>query len=134
MAKLKHLSIGVGEPKRAAQALAELTRGKVDEFHPVTGGYVCLWPDWSGEFIEFYPKQVRLVPTGQGAEFKSVRETFEYYATHINLETALTSDEVKKTAARFGYKYHFRPANGGPLHEVWIENALLVELVTQDLK
>ena len=131
---IKHLSIGVNDPKHAAEAVAELTKGNVQSFHPVKGAYVCLWPDWSGQFVEFYPKKVRLVPTAEGAEFQTVENSSEFSATHINLDTDLTGEEIKAIAGGYGYKYYFRPSDGGPLHEVWIENALLIELVTKDLR
>lgn len=131
---IKHLSLGVVDPKRAADALAELTHGNVRPFHPVKGAFVCLWPDWNGQFIEFYPKNIRLVPTSQGADFKSFENDPEFSSTHVNLETDLTGDTVKAIAARYNYEYYFRPKDGGPLHEIWIENTLLVELVTKDLR
>jgi len=133
-AVLKHISLGVKDPQRAADALAELTKANVRPFHPVNGAYVCLWPDWSGQFVEFYPKQVRLVPTAEGADFQSVGDSTEFSSTHINLDTDLTGDEVKAIADRYCFKHLFRPSDGGPLHEVWIENALLIELVTKDLR
>lgn len=131
---LRHLSIGVNDPKRAAEAVAQLTKGNVQSFHPVKGAYVCLWPDWSGQFVEFYPKEVQLVPTAEGAEFRSVHNIPEFSSTHINLDTDLTGNEVKSIAARYEYKHYFRPSDGGPLHEVWIENSILIELVTRDLR
>jgi len=51
---IKHLSIGVNEPNRAAEAMSELTRGNVRPFSPVKGAYVCLWPDWNGQFDVLY--------------------------------------------------------------------------------
>jgi hypothetical protein len=131
---IKHLSLGVKDPKRAADAVAELSKGNVESFHPVKGAYVCLWPDWRGQFVEFYPKEIQLLPTAEGAEFQSVRNTSEFSSTHINLETDLTGDEVETIAGRYGYHHFFRPGDGGPRHEVWIENTLLIELVTKDLR
>lgn len=133
-AVLRHLSIGVDNPKRAADAVAELTNGNVQSFHPVKGAYVCLWPDWSGQFVEFYPNGVQLVPTAEGSEFQNAKNAPEFSSTHINLDTDLIGDEVKVIAARYGYKHHFRPSDGGPLHEVWIDNSILFELVTKDLR
>lgn len=131
---IKHLSIGVKDPKRAANALAELTKGNVDSFHPVKGAFVCLWPDWDGQFVEFYSSDVHLVPTDEGADFRSIKAISHFSSTHINIETALTGAEVKVIADRYGYKHFFRPIHGGPLHEVWIDNELLIELVTKDLR
>lgn len=131
---IKHLSIAVIDPKRAAETLAELTQGNVRPFPPVQGAYACLWPDWNGQFIEFYPLGVRLVPTNEGADFQRLEHSSEFSSTHINLDTDLSGEEVKTIADRYGYKYFFRPADGGPLHEIWIENTLLIELVTRDLR
>jgi len=133
-APLKHLSVGVKDPKQAADALAELTGGNVRPFRPVKGAYVCLWPDWSGQFIEFYPSGTVLVPTDDGADFRKTTNRSEFRSIHINLDTELTGNEVKTIAGRYGFRHVFRPSDGGPLHEVWIENALLIELVTKDLQ
>ena len=133
-ATLRHISIGVKDPKHAATVLAELTLGKVQPFSPVKGGYVCLWPDWDGQFIEFYPEGTMVIPTDEGADFEIGKDLSEFSPVHMNLDTDLTGEEVKAIAARYGYKYHFRPRDGGPLHEVWIENSLLIELVTKDLR
>ena len=130
---LRHLSIGVNDLKRVAEAVAQLTKGNVQSFLPVKVAYVCLWPDWSGQFVEFYPKGVQLVPTAEGAEFHWIHNIPECSSTHINLNTELTGEEVKSIATRYGYKHYFRTSGGGPFYEVWIENSILVELVTKDL-
>ena len=125
---LRHLSIGVNDPKRAVEAVAALTRGNVQSFHPVKGAYVCLWPDWDGQFVEFYPETVQLVLTDEGADFQPGENTSKFSSTHLNLETDLTGEEVKNIAARFGYKHHFQlqqlelqlPAGrGSPPHSAW---------------
>ena len=135
MTKIKHLSVGVIDPKRAAECLANLSEGTIEPFHPVEEAYVCLWGGWEGEFVEFYPKQVHLRPTSQGAEFdETLAKVPDYAATHINLDVDLTGDEVIAIAKEYEFQHHFRPSHGGPLHEVWIENELLVELVTKDLR
>ena len=77
-ATLKHISIGVKDPKHAVTVLAELTMGKVLPFSPVKGGYACLWPDWEGQFIEFYPKGTVVVPTDEGADFETGKEAAEF--------------------------------------------------------
>ncbi len=132
--QIRHLSIGVNDPKQAAEAVAELTRGKVSPFHPVKNGYVCLWSGWAGQFIEFYPKDIRLVLTNEGADFQRSPITDAFHSTHLNLTTDLTGDEVKNIAKKYSYHHYFRPSNGGPLHEVWIDDQFLLELVTKELQ
>lgn len=131
--KLKHVSIGVDDPKKAAEAVAELTEGKASPFHPVENGWVCLWNGWDGEFIEFYPSGTHLVLTEHGAEFQGFKEERKTCATHINLSVACTGKDVQEIAKRYGYTSYFRPSDGGPLWEVWLDNSVLIELVTSDL-
>lgn len=131
--RISHLSVGVSNPKRAAEALAELTHGELRPFTPVPGAFACLWGGWEGQFVEIYPKNVQVIPTDEGADFTEDKEASKFGSVHINLRVDLTGDQVKTLAKKYGYTYHFRPYGGGPLHEVWLENELMVELVTKDL-
>ena len=127
------MSMGVTDPKKVAEALAAMTEGTVDTFHPVEGAYVCLWGGWEGQFIELYPKDTVLTLTPGGAEFETRAKAAGPGSTHINLEVSATGEEIIQLAKRYGLKHHFRPDHGGPLHEIWFGEELMVELVTSDL-
>lgn len=135
IAKLKHLSCAVANPRRAADALAKLTQGQVEPFHPLPGAFVCLWGGWENQFVELYPKGKGIVPGDgdDGGDFADV-DSFTRGSVHLNLDTEVSAEEIKKIAAEFGYRYCYRPKSGGPLHEVWLENELLVELVSPELR
>jgi hypothetical protein len=130
--QLRHLSVGVRDPKGCAEKLAALTGGKTAPFHPVDGGYVCLWGGWEGQFVEFYPKGTELYATDEGGEFRAGSASGGN-SVHLNLTVEATTAEIVERAKRQGSRYVFRAGSGGPLHEVWIEEDFLVEVVTPDL-
>jgi len=130
--QLKHLSLAVRNPKAAAEKLAELTEGQAVPFHPVTGGWVCLWGGWDNQFVEFYPKGTVIFNSGEGGDFRDDPKA-EGQPVHLNLSVGGSTADVVALAKRLGCPYHFRPGDGGPLHEVWLEEDFMVEIVTPDL-
>ena len=58
-----HSSVYASDPEKAASDVAALVDGIARPFPPCEGAWVCFLndEDWhSGEFIEFYPKLVKL--------------------------------------------------------------------------
>ncbi|CAM6002067.1 unnamed protein product [Sphagnum balticum] len=60
-------------------------------------------------FVEFYPKNVSLVPTPKGTDFCKEENVPKYSSVHLNLDVGLHGDEVKQIAEKFAYPYHFDP-------------------------
>ena len=50
------------------------------------------------------------------------------------LETAQSLDHLKAVAESHGLHHRFRPRLGGPLYEVWLENQILVEFVSDEIR
>ncbi len=130
--QLKHLSLAVRDPKTVADKLAKLTQGEPAPFHPVPGGWVCLWGGWEGQFVEFYPKGTVVYLSDEGGDFKTDSKAHGQ-PVHLNLSIGGSTEDVVALAKKLGCPYHFRPGSGGPLHEVWLEQDFMVELVTPDL-
>jgi hypothetical protein len=128
--RLGHLSVGVGDPKTCATALAELSDGTVEPFPRLENTYVCFWGGgWEGQYVEFYSRDHKLVPTEEGADFETLAEPASFRSTHFFLNVATPVEKIQEIARRYGFRYCYRVRGGGPLHEVWLENDLLVELV-----
>src|SRR5829696_7377847 len=133
---LNHISIAVNEPKRVAGILAELWGGMVIPFPPAPGSYIVLANDGKGSGVEVTPAGTVLVP-GEGLppeddlnaataeyEAKFVKSEFvpQYVATHLNISTELSIDEIKAIGKREGGRFQ--------LVELWIEDNFMLEVMT----
>ena len=84
-----HSSVYASDPEKAASNVAALVDGVATPFHPCKGAWVCFLDDedWrSGEFIEFYPKTVKLLSNSSAnPEFVENPEGVSGVGTHVNL-------------------------------------------------
>ncbi len=145
---INHISIGVNDPKHAADVIAELWGGVALPFPPSPGGYVVFADDDKGSIIEFVPIDVHIVP-GQGlpdeknfsiqtptgdfeATFIEGNETSLFGSVHVNINSPLDEAEIKAIAKREGWRCFTANRAGGAfqLIEVWVENRFLVEVHT----
>jgi hypothetical protein len=138
---IHHVSISARDPKHVAGVLAELMQGRtypfpgraVDSFMAVSG-------DENGTMIEVYPSNVTLMP---GQEDRQVRfgdsPSPEYGPFHLLLSVPADRVTVERIGAREGWRTrHFpRGAPGQPpafhVIEVWVENRLMIEVVTPEM-
>ncbi len=137
MIVIKHLSIAVDSPARAAQILADLTGGTAQPFKTRTTmrAWVCLWNAEKHELIELLPRDWVMYPTSEGASFKEINASNSYNATHIQLETFTPLHQIQAIADKHGCQHYPRvnPRFGGPLYEVWIEEDFLIEFVSDEI-
>lgn len=133
--KIKHLSIVVQNPKRAAHVLAELSGGRPESFGSTNmqGAWVCLWGGDTDELIEFLPEGYLLHSTELGANFKKSDAKLGYNSTHFQIEVDIPLAKIKEIASKHNCHHYFRPRFGGPLYEVWIEDQCLVEFVSAEI-
>src|SRR5438067_2124029 len=87
---IHHLSIAARDPKRAADALAEIMGGRAVPFPPNPGSFFALQLDDHGSGVEVYPAGTELQPAGaEGGSFvKQPREGHGFGATHFALSVA----------------------------------------------
>lgn len=145
---INHLSIAVNDPERVANFIAELWDGYVYPFPPAPNSFFVLANDGKGTAIEITPAGTVLVP-GEGLpdendlnavtekhEAQFVRSEFvpRYVATHININTEKGIDEIREMAKREGWRVLVCNRGGGlfQLVEVWIENSLMLEVMTPE--
>lgn len=145
---INHISIAVNEPERVANFLAEIWDGIVYPFPPVSGGFFVIANDGKGTAVEVTPAGTILVP-GEGLpdendlnastephEAQFIRSEFipRYVATHLNINTHKSIDEIREIAKREDWRVLVCNRGGGlfQLVEVWLENSFMLEVMTPE--
>lgn len=145
---INHISIAVNEPERVANFLAELWGGIVYPFPPVPGAFFVLANDGKGTAVEITPAGTILVP-GEGLpdenDLAASTEAYEaqfikseliprYVATHLNINTQMSVEEIRELAKREGWRVLVCNRGGGlfQLVEVWVENTFMLEVMTPE--
>lgn len=134
---LFHLSTDADDPKRAAELVAELWRGKAYPFPPVgRGSWVAMAGDDRNTTFEFYARGTELRPGEGDAEgVVAQAEGRSHGPSHAAVATPLSVEEVKAVAARYGApaKACVRGGLFGVI-EVWIEGRFLIEVMTPEMQ
>lgn len=129
---LYHASFNVRWPANVAQVLAEMLaataiRAPSPPF-PQASWFV-LYGDEAGSFIELLPWGAVLTPeTRFGIGQDDVMRP--YAGSHVLLSTPRTEDEIRLLAARQGWKVELVDARLFKVLKVWIDDAILIELLT----
>jgi len=136
MVEIKHLSVSVNNPEKAAKALAEVTSGNAEAFisRNMPGAWVCIWDEKANHLVEFLPNEYLMHSTEYGADFKKLEFKQNFNSTHFQLEVKTPLKDIKTIADKFGLAHKFRPSRGGPLYDVWFEEQLLVEFVSNEIR
>lgn len=148
---INHISIGVHNPEKVANVLAELWNGYAYPFPPSPKSFIVFADDNRGSLIEIIPINTVLVPgkglpneenfdidtpTGkyEGA-FVSSDFSPNFTATHLNINTNLSEAEIKAIADREGWRCFTANREGGlfQLIEFWIEDRFLLEVNTPEM-
>jgi hypothetical protein len=145
---INHISIAVNEPELVANALAEIWDGMVFPFPPAPGSFFVLANDGRGTAVEITPAGTVLMP-GEGLpdenDLDAVTEEFEakfvqsdfrptYVATHLNISSKKSIEEIREIARRQGWRVLVCNRGEGlfQLVEVWIENTFMLEVMTPE--
>jgi hypothetical protein len=148
---INHISIAVDEPQRVANVLAEIWDGVVYPFPPSPGAYVVLANDGRGTTVEVTTAGTAIVP-GEGYppeenfSIETPTEEYEakfikndaaprYVATHLNLNTRKSVDEIKAIADREGWRVLTCNRGEGLFQviEFWVEDSFLLEVMTPEM-
>ncbi len=145
---INHISIAVSDPQRVANVLGEIWDGMVFPFPPAPGSYFVIANDGRGTAVEVTPAGTILMP-GEGLpdesdlsgpteeyEARFVQSDFKptYVATHLNINTRKSIDEIREIANREGWRVLVCNRGEGlfQLIEVWIENTFMLEVMTPE--
>jgi hypothetical protein len=148
---INHISIGVNDPVKVANVLAEIWGGYALPFPPAPNGHLVFADDGRGTMVEVTTAGTVLIP-GEGlpaeetldmsypteefeAKFVERGKAPEYVATHLNINTKLSVEEVRAIAAREGWRCFVANRGEGAfqLIELWIENRFMLEVMTPEM-
>lgn len=137
---IHHVSIPARDPQHVAQVLAELFGGYAGPFiGPIPGGWVVYEEDGHGSGIEVYSERTLLVP-GEGDAMGMVRlgDVPQAVAFHALISVKADRATIERIGARERWRTrHFWRGPGGTrlfeLYEFWVENRVMLELVTNDM-
>lgn len=134
--KIKHLSITAQNPQIAAKRLVELSGGVAKPFPSKTmdGAWLCVWDETENELVEFIPNAYRIEFGEHAAEYREQKQAQNFSASHIMIETDKRVEWLRGIAEKHCLAHRFRSRFGGPLYEVWIEDHLLIEFISAEIK
>jgi len=133
---IHHLSLPARDPLHVAQVLVELFDGALTRFGPHANSYIVWMRDEHGSAIEVLPSGTELHPdSGSGqAGFRNNSDATGFTTTHAAVSVACTEERILAIAGREGWRA-LRLSRGGAFDviEFWIENRVLLELLTPDM-
>lgn len=133
-----HFSIAAKDPRHVASVVAELWRGRIQPFPPVSeGSWMALALDDRNTLIEVYPLGCELQPGEGDADAVGVinAEAPRLTATHAAVATPLGEAEVFAIAEREGWQAKYRKRGGAfGVIEFWIENRVMLEVLTAEMQ
>jgi hypothetical protein len=132
---LFHLSVEADDPRKTAEALAELWGGEAFPFPPVgIGSWVAIADDEFGSLIEVYARGTE-IHEGSDGGFGVQGPQRRNGATHFAMSTKLSTEQVMALAARHGWSAKYcRRSDLFGLIEVWIDGCLMVEVLTEAMQ
>jgi hypothetical protein len=131
MTAIAHASIPADNPKRAAEALAEILSGQATPFPPAGED---AWMAWSGDGeiqIEISRRGLALTRGEQEAEWRADGVSRRLSEVHLAICVARPAAEIIAIAGRAGWPARHCDRGGGifQLTEVWVEGAFLIEFL-----
>jgi hypothetical protein len=132
---IHHLSIHARDPKHVASVLAEMFGGTVTGFGPYPNSYIAWMGDEHGTAIEVYPRGTEMFPDAGGgqANFHHVSNASGFSATHAAVSIDRSAAEIAAFARREGWRAVQLPRGPNDVIEFWIENAVMLELLTPEM-
>jgi hypothetical protein len=129
---IHHISISANEPRRVAGVLAELMGGMVVAFPPNPGSFMALARDGHGTGVEVHPAGTVLDP--EGYRFGRAEPSSPLSVVHMALSVPCGPEAVEAIARREGWRCELFDRGGDfGVIELWLENRLLVEVLTPAL-
>jgi len=132
---IHHISIPAREPRHVAEVLVELFDGHLTGFGPYPNCYIAWVGDGFGTAIEVFPVGTEMVPdSGNGqANFRHRAGSAPFTATHAAISVEKDRATILALAAREGWRALELPRGPNNVIEFWIENAVMLELMTPDM-
>ncbi|HEY9099575.1 MAG TPA: hypothetical protein VIN38_11955 [Thiobacillus sp.] len=132
---IHHYSIPVQDTQNVSEVLAGLFGGSITRFGPYPNAYIVWFGDEFGSAIELYPTGTEMYPdAGENqANFQHNPSHARFCATHAAISIDCSREAIFKVAATQGWKALELPRGGFNVIEFWIENSIMIELLTPDM-
>jgi hypothetical protein len=130
---IHHFSIPARNPELVARILARFLKGKAYPFSPVEGGYIAMGFDDYGTAIEVYPIDTGIHFTPGDFASKSTGYSPKMTAFHAAISVDLSQTEIETIATEAGWRVQLCDRGPFGVIEVWVENWLMLELLTPEL-
>ncbi|WP_271252237.1 hypothetical protein [Pseudanabaena sp. Chao 1811] len=130
---IHHLSIAVANPFRVAKILAELMNGQFFEFPIHQGAYIAIADDTYGTAIEILPQKAVWVAGMTEVEVKETEQAPALHSVHAAISVPISRERIEEIGIREGWLVRFCDRGPFQLIEFWLENSLLIELITDDM-
>lgn len=149
---INHISVGVYNPEKVADVLAELWNGYAFAFPPSPGGFIAFADDGRGTAVELTPINIQLIPSEElpteeesygldfptgnyEAAFQIGGSSPHYISTHLAINSPLSEAQIKAIGKREGWRTLKANRAGGLLQliELWVENRFMIEVFTPEM-
>lgn len=127
-----HASVVADEPKRSAETLARLLGGMALPVGPGEGTWTAIGPEPIGSMISVLARGSEFHRSGDHVETR-LGTPVRHGAFHVLVDTPLAEDEVLKWAQERGCHAHRATHGAFEVIEFWIDDCLLIEVVTPEL-
>lgn len=135
MSQIHHFSIPVQDTVHVAEVLQNLLGGTITPFGPHSNSFIVWFGDEYGSAIELYPAGTEMFPdAGDGqANFRHNASASGFIATHAAISIDRSREEILKIAGDNGWKALELSRGTFNVIEFWIDNRVLIELLTPDM-
>lgn len=132
---IHHISIPARNPRHVASVLTELFEGMLTGFGPYRDSYIAWAGDAFGTAIEVFPTGTELLPdAGAGqANFRASATPSPFTSTHAAVSVERSEEEIFALARREGWRAIKLPRGPNDVIEFWIENSVMLELMTKEM-
>lgn len=134
---IHHISISAHNPLRVSQVLAEVLQGTSIPFPGYPDSYVALALDAQGTMIEVHPFGTALFPGTRAKEAGHLRphpSSSHYSANHTAISVPMSTAKIQAIASREGWRMvQCHRGDYFDVIELWIENQLLIELLSPEI-
>ncbi len=140
-----HFSIPTDEPERVARVLAEIWQGEAFPFFPHRNeSWAVFKGDEHGTSVECYPRGIQVSPSQDEHPMgfvltrppadAALPASARFSTTHAAIGTQLSQEEVMAIGKREGWLSRYAQRGLFGVVELWLENAVLFEVLTPELQ
>lgn len=132
---IHHYSIAVQDTRKVAAVLAQLFGGTITGFGSYENSYIVWLGDEHGSAIELYPCGTEMIPDRDQGQANFIHNPghSNYCATHAAISILRSREEIFGVAEALGWRALELPRGGFNVIEFWLENHVMIELLTPDM-